>query len=132
MLARAKNSVLGLQSTKIFNGDYPSTFLTFQRRWNRVQSVPMYVYDDAQNDFVLPANPPPTPAAPAPAAPAQGGNLWARTVGRFWNSPPPHQDIPRQQVDLGQQEPARSMGQNDGPKIKDSGFKPKPDDVYIR
>ena len=51
----------------------------------------------------------------------------------FFNWPPPrHQDIPRQQVDFGQQEPARSMGKNDGPKIKDSGFKPKPDDVYVR
>ena len=120
MLARAKNSVLGLQSTKIFNGDYPSTFLMFQRRWNCVQSVPMYVYDDALNDFVQPTIPPPTPAA---LAPTQGGNLWAWTMGRFWNSPSPrHQKIPRQQVDFGQQEPARSMGQNDGPKIKDSGF----------
>ena len=91
----------------------------------------MYVYDDALNDFVQPAIPPPTLAAPAPT-PAQGGNLWAWTMGRFWNSPSRHQDIPRQQVDLGQQEPARSMGQDDGPKIKDSGFKPKPDDVYIR
>ena len=94
LLGRTKNSVLGLQETKIFNGDYPSTFLTFQQRWNRVQSVPMYVYNDAINDFVQPAIPPPTPAAPAPT---EGGNLWARTLGRFWNSPSPrHQEIPRQ------------------------------------
>ena len=91
----------------------------------------MYVYDDALNDFVQPAIPPPTLAAPAPT-PAQGGNLWAWTMGRFWNSPSRHQDIPRQQVDFGQQEPTRSVGQDDGPKIKDSGFKPKPDDVYIK
>ena len=91
----------------------------------------MYVYDDALNDFVQPAMPPPS----TPAAPAQGGNLWAWpwTMGRFWNSPSPrHQDIPRQQEHFRQQEPARSMGQNDVTTIAPSGFKPKPDDVYVR
>ena len=128
LLGRVKNSVLGLQSTKIFNGNYPDTFLTFQRRWNRVQSVPMYVYDDALNDFVQPAMPPPS----TPAAPAQGGNLWAWTMGRFWNSPSPrHEDIPRQQEHFRQQEPARSMV-SDVPKIAVSGFTPKADDVYVR
>ena len=120
LLGRVKNSVLGLQSTKIFNGNYPDTFLTFQRRWNRLQSVPMFVYDDALNDFVEPSMPPPS----TPEVPSQGGNLWARALGRFWNSPSPpspHQDIPRQ-------EPARSMVS----KIAPSGFTPKADDVYVK
>ena len=69
----------------------------------------------------------PPPSTPAP--PAHGGNLWKWTMGRFWNSPsPPHQDIPRHQEHLRQQEPARSMVS----KIADSGFTPKADDVYVK
>ena len=129
LLGRVKNSVLGLQSTKIFNGNYPDTFLTFQRRWNRLQSVPMFVYDDALNDFVEPSMPPPS----TPEVPSQGGNLWARALGRFWNSPSPpppspHQDIPRHQEHF-RQEPARSMVSG---RIAPSGFTPKADDVYVK